>query len=435
MLTSTFGMLSTFVVKTPHYAKPQAVSSYPKPASLQIMNRIFQLGLFVILCNFLTSCNGQTNNNTATQKNKLVGGGCDGCEIMFVGMPTNINAADTSAGWTEQGQKLLVTGIVYKIDGKTPAPNVVIYYWQTDNNGYYSPKNGMDEKAKRHGHIRGWVKTDENGKYSIHTIKPAPYPNDNIPAHIHTSIKEPNIDNEYYIDEFIFDDDKLLTGEKRKALENRGGSGILRVLNSRNLQIAEHNIILGLNIPNYPTTVKSEKQSGLQIGEDNPSFIPYHAFGPDKGTRTCPVCKYGRYHGIVYFVGNNPNWDEIKKWLTFLEKESVTRRKYLKAYFVYGNEKEYHKIQREKKLEKIGQELQLKNIALTFVPSLTDIESEVNLNKINPTVENTFVIYRHRTIIDKFIDLKPTADNFKIISNTLNKTRSEYFNLSEPKHD
>jgi protocatechuate 3,4-dioxygenase beta subunit len=179
---------------------------------------------------------------------------------MFVGMPKNIKPADTSVGWREKGQKLLVTGTVFKPGGKTPAPNIVIYYWHTDNNGFYSPKTGMDEKAKRHGHIRGWVKTDENGKYSIYTIRPAPYPNRDIPAHIHTSIKEPIIDNEYYIDEFVFDDDKLLTGAKRKALENRGGSGILRILISNDLQIAEHNIILGLNIPNYPGILTPEKQ-------------------------------------------------------------------------------------------------------------------------------------------------------------------------------
>ncbi|MBK9461135.1 MAG: intradiol ring-cleavage dioxygenase [Sphingobacteriales bacterium] len=405
------------------------------------MNRLIYFGLFVSLLNFLTSCNGhtkdnnQTVSNNPTVKSKLVGGGCDGCEIMYVGMPTNISPADTSAGWTQKGQKLLVTGIVFKLDGKTPAPNVVIYYWQTDNNGYYSPKQGMDEKAKRHGHIRGWVRTDENGKYSIYTIKPAPYPNENIPAHIHTSIKEPNIDNEYYIDEFIFDDDKLLTGEKRKALENRGGSGILRVLLSGDLQIAEHNIILGLNIPNYPETNKSETQSGLEIGEDNPSFIPYHAFGQDKGTRTCPVCKYGRFHGIIYFVGNNPKWGDIKKWLTFLEQESVKRNKYLKTYFVYVNENDYKKDKRQKELEHIGSEFNLRNIALTFVPSMTDTESEVNLNKINPSVENTFIIYRHRTIIDKYINLKPTEENYKIIKETLDKTKSEYFNLQEPKHD
>ena len=72
---------------------------------------------------------------------------------------------------------------------------------------------------------------------------------------------------------------------------------------------------------------------------------------------------------------------------------------------------------------------------MTFVPSITDTESEVNLNKINPSVENTFVIFKHRTIIDKFINFKATADNFKIISSTLDKTKGDYFNLSEPKHD
>jgi protocatechuate 3,4-dioxygenase, beta subunit len=403
------------------------------------MKKLFHITTFVMMVTILQSCQGQTKSNLPIQKNtdikKLVGGGCDGCELMYVGMPANINATDTSAGWTEKGQKLLVTGKVYKLDGKTPAPNVVIYYWQTDNNGYYSPRNGMDENAKRHGHIRGWVKTDKDGNYAIYTIKPAPYPNDNIPAHIHTSIKEPNIENEYYIDEFIFDDDKLLTSEKRKALENRGGSGILRVLLKDDLQIAEHNIILGLNIPNYPVTNKSAKQSGLQIGEDNPSFIPYHAFGPDKGTRTCPVCKYGRFHGIVYFVGNNPDWNDIKKWLTFLEQESTKRSKYLKAYFVYGNEKGYNKETRQKELESIGMELNLKNIALTFVPSMNDVESEVNLNKINPNVANTFVIYRHRAIIDKFIDLPASKENFEAISTVLDRTKSEYFNLPEPKHD
>jgi len=404
------------------------------------MKEIFKSIIFVFLVSTLTNCNGQNKsenkqNEITTDKKKLVGGGCDGCELMYVGMPKNIKSIDTSAGWTENGQKLLLTGTVYKLGGKIPAPNVIIYYWQTDNNGYYSPKEGMDEQAKRHGHIRGWVKSDENGKYSIYTIRPAPYPNDNMPAHIHTSIKEPNIKDEYYIDEFIFDDDKFLTGEKRKALENRGGSGILRVLLSNDLQIAEHNIILGLNIPNYPETNNTEKNSGLEIGEDNPSFIPFHAFGPDKGTRTCPVCKYGRFHGIVYFVGNHPNWADIKKWLTFLEQESVSRSKYLKVYFVYGNDKNYSKEKRQEELEKLGNELNLNNIALTFVPSFSDKESEVNLNKINPDVENTFVIYRNRAIIDKFVDLKPTKENYNLISQTLDKTKNEYFNLPEPKHD
>jgi protocatechuate 3,4-dioxygenase beta subunit len=86
-------------------------------------------------------------------------------------------------------------------------------------------------------------------------------------------------------------------------------------------------------------------------------------------------------------------------------------------------------------LENIGNELQLKSIALTFVPSFTDKESEVNLNKINPEVDNTFIIYKNRSIIDKLMDLEPTEENFNRISQTLDKTKNDYFNLSAPKHD
>lgn len=399
------------------------------------MKKILNLGFIFLFLMSLTSCNSQTKNRKTpitNKKNKVVGGGCDGCELMYVGIPKNIQPIDTSLAWNEKGQKLLVTGKILKLDGITPAPNIIVYYWQTDNNGYYSNGKG---RSKKHGRIRGWVKSDEQGNYSIYTIRPVPYPNRDIPAHIHLSIKEPKIDNEYYIDNLEFSDDILLTGKKRKALKNRGGSGILRILIDKEMQIAEHNIILGLNIPNYPKPINSQIKSGREIGEENPSFTPFHAWGPDKGTRTCPVCKYGRYHGIVYFVGNNPNWTEIKEWLTFLEQESIKREKYLKAYFVYGNKKTYSKSNRQKKLEQLGIELNLKKVALTFVSSFSDTQSEVHLNKINPKVGNTIIIYRHRSIIGKFIDLRPTKENQNKISETLDKTESKYFNLTEPKHN
>lgn len=391
---------------------------------------VFKL-LFV--CMAFVACKGQTSEKVQTNGNGIVGGGCDGCELMYVGMPEEIAPADTSPGWNEKGQKLIVTGTVFQLDGKTPAKDVVIYYWQTDSEGYYSPKPGMDERAKRHGHIRGWVKTGEDGKYTINTIRPAPYPNDVLPAHIHLAIKEPDVENEYYTDDINFDDDKLLIPHfKKYPKENRGGSGVVRVLLKDNLQIAEHDIILGLNIPNYPKKTAASVESGLSIGEDQPSFIPFHAFGPDKGTRTCPVCKYGRYHGIIYFVGAHPDWAEIKTWLRFLEQESENRKKYLKVYFVYGNEKNYNPAERQKLLESIGNELNLKNMALTFVPSFSDSATEANLNKINPEVENTFIIYKHRRIVDKYINLKPTEGNFKTLSSSLDKTQGEYFDLPEP---
>ncbi|UKJ07025.1 intradiol ring-cleavage dioxygenase [Solitalea lacus] len=211
----------------------------------------------------ITSCNGQTQNNNSYDKTKRVGGDCEKgyCDLLYLGMPKEINSVDTSPGWFERGQKLIVSGTVFQIDGKTPAPNTIIYYHHTDNDGYYSPRNDKQENQTRHGHIRGWLKTDKKGKYTLFTIRPAPYPNTQLPAHIHLLIKEPDIANEYWIEDINFDDDRLLLPyiKKRPSEKPRGGSGIVRVVLKDSLQIAEHDIILGLNIPNYPKKASGKK--------------------------------------------------------------------------------------------------------------------------------------------------------------------------------
>ncbi len=399
-----------------------------------------KIGLIAILFTFLSGCNGQVKSGSNTPDGgkpgtgKIVGDGCEGCEMMYAGMPNEISSTHTSIGWADGIQKLKITGKVFQLDGKTPARDVVIYYWHTDDKGLYSSNEQTPAAAKRHGKLRGWVKPDEHGNYTIQTSRPKAYPNADIPEHIHLSIKEANFENEYYAD-LYFDDDPLYLGQKKKyGKMDRAGTELLRVVLDGKIQVAEHNIVLGLNIPNYPIGANLNNQSGLNIGEDQPSFIPFHAFGPDKGTRTCPVCKYGRYHGIVYFVGDNPNWLEIKKWLKYLDDESISREKYLKAYFVYGNSRNYSKQARQAELAQVGNELGLQKIALTYVPSFTDTESEANLNEIDPSAENTFIIYRHRAIIDKYVNLKPTTENFKTISESLDSTKSDYFELPEPKH-
>lgn len=209
--------------------------------------------LFVAL-----GCKGQANHSNSDKETKVkssgkrIGGPCDGCEIMYAGMPAEIPAIDTSSGWNEEGQKLLIKGKVLMPDGKSPAAGVILYYWQTDNKGLYTARTGMEEAAKRHGHIRGWMKTDAEGKYALYTIRPAAYPNSDAHAHIHLLVREPDLPNEYYIDEFVFDDDPMLTANRRSRAENRGGSGILKTRQEGGMQLADHNIILGFKIPDHP---------------------------------------------------------------------------------------------------------------------------------------------------------------------------------------
>ena len=90
-------------------------------------------------------------------------------------------------------------------------------------------------------------------------------------------------------------------------------------------------------------------------------------------------------------------------------------------------------LRRVQELEKLGTELDLKKVALTFVPSFSDKTSEVYLNKINPKFSNTFLLYKRSNIFDKYVDLKPTQENFKIITERLDKSANEYFKLSKPK--
>jgi protocatechuate 3,4-dioxygenase beta subunit len=223
------------------------------------MNRLYQTGIFIILCSILTSCSAQERKGKNTgPANIVVGGAFENRELTYAGMPRSINATDTSPGWNQKGQRILLTGTVYHIDEKTPAPDVLLYYYQTNTEGRYLHKPDEErsmapnEKGQTHGYIRGWVKTDSAGRYFIYTVKPGAYPTWDEPAHIHFTVKEPNPIVEYYIDDVVFDDDKLLTQAFRNKLANRGGSGVLRLAPQGDLQVGKRNIILGLNIPDYP---------------------------------------------------------------------------------------------------------------------------------------------------------------------------------------
>src|SRR5690349_5620246 len=150
---------------------------------------------------------------SSKKSDSVVGSACEDCQMMFDGMPQDLSWQTTIAGPDEPGEPLIMKGIIYKKDGKTPAPDVILYVYHTDNKGLYSPAP-KQTLAKRHGHLRGWVKSDANGRYEFKTIRPASYPNSTNPQHIHPLIKEPGL-TLYWIDEFLFDDDPLLANQEK----------------------------------------------------------------------------------------------------------------------------------------------------------------------------------------------------------------------------
>ncbi|QLH32909.1 MAG: hypothetical protein HWD62_11215 [Cyclobacteriaceae bacterium] len=192
----------------------------------------------------LSSCaQNQTGNR------KQIGGPCEDCQLMFNGMPAVIESNTSLVNETEPGEPLIIRGIIYKTDGKTPAPGVILYLYQTDNKGLYS-KGKIPTLATKHGHIRGWVKTNSKGEYEFKTIRPASYPNSNNPQHIHPIVYE-TAKGYYWIDEYQFEDDPLLTPAAKAQVSNRGGSGIISLTkDDAGVWHGRRDIVLGLNVRN-----------------------------------------------------------------------------------------------------------------------------------------------------------------------------------------
>lgn len=183
-------------------------------------------------------------------KAQKVGGSCENCELINEGMPKELTWQTTIADAKEKGERMEISGTIYQKDGKTPAAGVILYVYHTDVKGEYTPAAAQTH-GRKHGHLRGWVKTDAQGRYKFNSIRPAAYPIRKFAAHIHPIIKEPN-KNEYWIDEYQFEGDPLLTLKDRDNAGNRGGSGIITLTkNEKGTWIGKRDIVLGKNVPGY----------------------------------------------------------------------------------------------------------------------------------------------------------------------------------------
>ena len=210
------------------------------------MKKTMTILSFAVL--FATSVSAQPRQ--ASQA-RLVGGPCEGCEAVFEYGDRTLSPVDTLPDFQDDGPKLKVTGTIYQKDGKTPAEGVILYIYHTDQTGRYPTRGDETGWARRHGYLRGWVKTGKDGKYTFYTLKPGTYPNRSAPAHIHPIILEP--DGKYYwLGSYHFEGDPLLTEKEIAPKAPRGGSsGLLSLRKKGDLWVGVRDIILGKNVPGY----------------------------------------------------------------------------------------------------------------------------------------------------------------------------------------
>jgi protocatechuate 3,4-dioxygenase, beta subunit len=255
---------------------------------------LFFLSVVGYACGQSQSSNLPKAEKTPKKPEKItILGGCEGCEAVYEHQG-NLSSELYLPDYQENtGKKLKISGIVYQNDGKTPAQDVILYLYHTDQKGLYSCKGNETGSGKKHGYIRGWLKTNAKGEYTIFTQRPASYPNSKFLAHIHAFVHEP-AKGVYYIDDFVFADDKFMDNKYRQNEEKRGGSGILQVSDNQSIIECKRDIILGLNIPDYPKlpkprSVSSKIDSQLKI---NPQKSMIKWYGSKFGG-------LGKHEGII----------------------------------------------------------------------------------------------------------------------------------------
>lgn len=198
------------------------------------MTRFTFLALYVLTATALYS------------QSRLVGGPCEGCEAVFEFGDRKLTPVDTLADFENAGPKMIVTGTIYQPDGQTPAESVILYLYHTNREGVYPTRGDETGWSRRHGYLRGWIKTDSTGSYAFYTSRPGSY-NSN-PAHIHPTILEPD-GRYYYINTYRFKGDPYL--DPNETRPNRGGSGIVELKRQGDVLVAKRDIILGKNVPGY----------------------------------------------------------------------------------------------------------------------------------------------------------------------------------------
>lgn len=143
---------------------------------------------------------------------------------------------------SEPGEPMIIYGTIYLSDGKTPAKGAILSVWHTDTKGYYIEGGGG--AGEIHPRIHGRMKTNSDGKYEFRTIKPAPYPSNSAPAHVHGHISAPDFPEYPLI--YYFEGDNLITDKNRSELNShRGGTpSIIKLTRDSNGVLVGHRDII-----------------------------------------------------------------------------------------------------------------------------------------------------------------------------------------------
>jgi protocatechuate 3,4-dioxygenase beta subunit len=123
----------------------------------------------------------------------------------------------------EPGVPLVVHGRAFAADRTSPLADAVVFAYHTDREGLYDRKGSPAHSWR----LRGWAKTDAEGRFEFRTIRPGSYPGTRIAQHIHFTVFTPSGER-YHAGELHFEDDGFVSESERSASARDGEFGAVR---------------------------------------------------------------------------------------------------------------------------------------------------------------------------------------------------------------
>jgi protocatechuate 3,4-dioxygenase, beta subunit len=158
--------------------------------------------------------------------------------------PQVIPASARIAPTEEPGTPLRILGRVYLSDGETPATDAVVFAYQTDQSGVYN------ERGREGWRLRGWARTDREGRFELHTIRPGAYPGRSNPAHVHFTLDGPELQRRWTA-ELLFADDPLVTSSEIQRSDAAGKFGWVRPVREQR----DGTTVIEINLKSEPANV------------------------------------------------------------------------------------------------------------------------------------------------------------------------------------
>lgn len=126
----------------------------------------------------------------------------------------------------EPGERLHVEGLVFAPDGTTPVEGAIVYAYQTDATGRYATPPARTPR------LRGFMKTDREGRFSYDTIRPGSYPGGRDPAHVHHQVWGAGYPAQWASD-LLFDGDPLVPEAERRRSDALGRFSFVKPVGKR----------------------------------------------------------------------------------------------------------------------------------------------------------------------------------------------------------